>query len=363
MKKLILLLIIPLFLTGCFDYHELNTRAIVSGMAVDYEEGEFLVTLEILNSKKSDSEKESTDKSYYAEGSGKTLSEAIQECNLKVSKDAYYSHLKVVVLSEQIAKEKMESILDYLLRNPNIRNIFIPVMAAENDASEIIKTISTANPVSSEAIQSLIETNKQSNNIALNIDFETFADAMLDKRKDAALNIIKKEGEELSLAGIAAFHGYKLATTLNVKESSTFNVLNNTSENHTLSTYCNKEEEKRININLYHNKKTKIEYEDNKLKVKSDLLAVIVEDECNYDFRDPNVYPEIEKLFDSVIKEEFKQLMEKLQKNQADILKINDSYYKSKRKDLANWYELNVELETNLDVNKNGLIFKVTHDQ
>jgi len=363
MKKILLLLCIPFFLTGCFDYHELNARAIVSGVAIDWQDDEFLVTLEILNSKKSDSEKESTEKTYYIEGHGKTISEAIRECNLKVSKDAYYSHLKVVVISKQIAEEKMESILDYFLREPNIRNIFIPVMALDGMAQDILKTTTTANPVSSEAIQSLIETNKQSNHIALTIDFETFSDAMVDKRKDAMMNIIKKEKEDLELYGIAAFNNYHLATILNEEEASTFNVLNNTSENHTISTFCNKKENKRININLYQNKDSSIEFKEGKLKITSNLLAGIVEDECHYDFRDPSIYKEVESLFDDIVKEKYISLMEKLQKNQTDILKINDSYYKKNRKDLANWYTLKIEYDITIDVNKNGLIFKVTHDK
>ncbi len=363
MKKLILLLIIPFFLTGCFDYKELNTRAIVSGIAIDLKDDEFLVTIEILNSKKSDSEKESTNKTYYIDGKGATLSEAIQECNLRVAKDAYYSHLKVMIVSEEVAKEKMEHILDYLLREPNIRNIFIPVMALESDASEILKTVSTSNPVSSEAIQSIIESNKQGNQIALNLDFETFADALVDSRKDAVMNTIKKEEDHIALSGIAAFHNYKLATILDEKESSIFNVLQNESQNHTISTYCNELEKKWINIDLYHNKDTSIEYENGALKVKSDLKASIINDECHFDFRDPKVYKTVEEIFTKVIDNEMGNLIKKLQKNYSDILKINDSYYKKNRKDLANWYELDIKLETNIDVNKNGLIFKVTHDK
>lgn len=363
MKKWLIILIIPFFLTGCFDYKELNTRAIVSGIAIDLEDEEFLVTLEILNSKKSDSEKESTEKTYYIEGRGATLSDAIQECNLRVSKDAYYSHLKVMIVSEEIAKEKMEHILDYLLREPNIRNIFIPVMAIDSDASEILKTVTTANPVSSEVIQSLIETNKQGNQIALHLDFETFADALVDSRKDAVMNTIKKEEDHLALSGIAAFHNYKLATVLNEEESSIFNVLQNESENHMISTYCNEKEQKWINIDLYHNKDTEIEYKDGVLKVKSDLLASIINDECHYDFRDPKIYKTVEELFLKVINEQYTNVLKKLQKSRADILKINDSYYKKNRKDLANWYELDIKLETDIDINKNGLIFKVTHDK
>jgi len=363
MKKWLILLIIPFLLTGCYDYKELNSRAIVSGIALDFKYDAFQVTLEILNSKKSDSEKESSEKTYYVEGTGQTISEAIQNCNLKVSKDAYYSHLKVMIISESIAKEKMDKVLDYLLRDPNIRNIFIPVMAEGSDAGEVLKTVSTANPVSSEAIQNLIENNMQSNHIGIEQDFEVFADAFIDLRKDAVMNTVKKEKENIVLSGIATFRGSKLATILNQQEAAVYNVLSNNSKNHLVSTYCDEKEKKRININLYQNKNTSIEYKEGKLNVKSNLLASIIEDECNFDFRDPSVYPEIEKLFDKVIDDEFKSLIKKLQKNQSDILKINDSFYKKNRKDLANWYTLDLEFETEIDVNKNGLIFKVTHDK
>lgn len=363
MKKLLILLIIPLFLTGCFDYQELNERAIVSGLAIDLKEEDFEVTLEILNSKKSDSDKESTEKTYYVKGTGKTLSEAIQLANLKVSKDAYYSHLKVMVISEEIAKEKMEAIIDYLLREPNIRNIFIPVLAEGCKASDILETTSTANPVSSETIQSLLENNIASNHLALKLDFEEFADALVDKRKDAVLNTLKKEEENLVLSGIAAFEGYKMKTILNSNEAATYLVLKNESDNRYLKTLCNKEEKKYITIDLYENKHTDISFKENKILVKSDLKASIIDDECKFDFRNPENYPKVEELFKNVIKEEYENLFKKIKENKTDILGINEANYKKERKDLTNWYQYEVNYKYTIDINKNGLIFKVTHDK
>ena len=52
MKKIFFLLLIPFFLTGCYDYQELNNRAVIAGIAIDYKEDEFWVDLEILNNKK-----------------------------------------------------------------------------------------------------------------------------------------------------------------------------------------------------------------------------------------------------------------------------------------------------------------------
>ena len=49
MKKIWILLILPFFLTGCYDYQELNNRAVIAGIAIDYKEEEFFIDLEILN--------------------------------------------------------------------------------------------------------------------------------------------------------------------------------------------------------------------------------------------------------------------------------------------------------------------------
>lgn len=363
MKKLLILLIIPFLLTGCYDYQELNNRAIVAGMGIDYNKDEFTVTLEILNSKKSESEKESTNKTSYVSGVGKTIEEAMKDAHFRVSKDAYYSHLKVMVISEEVAKNKIDDIIDYLLREPNIRNIFMPVMALGSNAADIIETISTENPVSSENIQILIESNKKSENVALDQDFENFIDSFVDKRKDAALTVIKKEDDTLVLGGIAAFHESKLVTVLNNEEAGAYKVLKNDSNNHFVKTYCNESEKKYITIDLYQNKKTEIEFNDNKLMVKSNLLGSIVADECKYDFRNPSVYPELEKIFQKAIEKEYQNVLTKLQKNKSDILYINSNYYKKNRKELTNWYDLDISFETKLDINKNGLIFRVTNDE
>ena len=59
MKKIWIILLLPFFLTGCFDYQELNNRAVISGVAIDYQDKLFMVDLEILNNKKSTGQEES----------------------------------------------------------------------------------------------------------------------------------------------------------------------------------------------------------------------------------------------------------------------------------------------------------------
>ena len=49
MKK-ILVLLIPFILCGCWNYKELNQLAIVSGMAIEKENDEYVLTAQIINS-------------------------------------------------------------------------------------------------------------------------------------------------------------------------------------------------------------------------------------------------------------------------------------------------------------------------
>lgn len=363
MKKVFILAILTLFLTGCYDYQELNNRAIITGIALDYIDEEIVLNYEIMSTKKSDAKEQEEGKSYYIEGSGKTISEAFQKANLKLSKEPTLFHLKVLILSEDIAKEKISDILDYLIRDPEIYNIFHPVLAKEIEAREILKTTNKENPVSSEMIENMLENNKASNTITTDVNFENFLSQTIDSKTDSYLNVISKSEDTLALAGIAVFKDDKLRTILGIEEAATFNTLNNQSPNYYLKTTCPNNPAKYISINLYENDKTEIEFQDQKIIFKSDLEGSVVEDNCNIDFRNPQSYQEVDTLFIDIIKKKFEDVYKILQENQTDILKIQSTYYKMNRHNLENWYQYNVEFEINLKVNKNGLIFEVTEHE
>ena len=49
MKKILIIILTLLLCTGCFDYKEINDLAIINAIGVDYENDEYVITLEILN--------------------------------------------------------------------------------------------------------------------------------------------------------------------------------------------------------------------------------------------------------------------------------------------------------------------------
>ena len=356
MKKLLILILSTFLLTGCYDYQELNNRAIISGVALDLEDNKFQVTLEILTIKKSESDSGSSDKTYYVEGSGNTLSEAFKDCNLKINKEPYYAHLKVLIISQEIAKEKMSEVIDYMLREPNIRNIFIPVLSENTKAKVLLQSTTDESPIVSEAIENMLETNKAIESIAFDYDFETFVSSFVDKKKDAYLNSIRKEENNFKLSGIGAFENHKLKTILNEQQSSILNIISNASNKHLISVPCNNKNY--TNINMHYNLGTFTEVTD-KITIKSYISGTIVEDTCQLDFRNPDTYKDLQTKSNKVIQKEYENLLNTLKKNKTDLLGIQENYYKKERKDLTNWYQLDVEFDIQVTLNKNGLIFKV----
>ena len=363
MKKLLLLLIIPLFLTGCYDYQELNNRAIIAGVAIDYEEDAFHINLEILNNKKSSNQEEESSKTYYVKGSGPTLDKAFQDCHSRLSKEPYYSHLKILILGEEVAKEKLSEVLDYMIRDAAIRNIFLPVLAKGSKASEILETTTTENPIVSTSIQSMIENNKTNDSISILKDFEEFTSEIIDPYRDGYINTISKDEDTLLLSGIAAFHEYEFSFFLDTEEAITFNTLNNDSTNYYINIPCENKKEKYITIKLYQNDGTSFEFQENNITVQSKLNASIVEDSCHYDFRKPDTYNKLANLAKPLIEEEYQNVINKLKEEKTDILGISDQYYKKYRTPLDSWYTWNFAYDIEVNINKNGLIFEVKENE
>ena len=362
-KLLLLLLVLPFLATGCFDYQELNNRAVIAGIAIDYVQDNYAVTFEILNNKKSTSGEEESDKTYTLEGEGKTLPEAFQDCSLKISKDPYFAHLKVLILSEVVAQEKMLDVLDYFIRDASIRNIFYPVVAQDSSAKDILKSTTTENPIVSTSIQSMLENNKMNNGVVVRKDFEDFLNEVIDPYQDAYLNTIIKEEDTLVLKGIAAFKDHQLKTILSTEDAIAFNTLNNDSTNYYISSVCPNDSTQSITINLYDNTGTDFSFEEDAVQIKSHLTASIITDGCKFDLRDPEVYTTIDKLFEPLIEQHFQNAIKIIQKNQTDILGINNRYYKKNKKALEDWYTKDFTFDIQLNVNKNGLIFEVNENE
>lgn len=359
MKKLFLIAIILFGITGCYDYQELDNRAIIVGIAIDYEEEKFIVNYEILDSKKSGKDSEEI-KGYLVEGTGESIVDAIHDASDKLAKESYFSHVKVIIISEEMAQEKLLDVVDYTLRDPNIRSIFIPTVAKDYSAKEILGSTSSEAPVASENIEKLIENNKYNENVSIKVDFDKFMDKFEDKRIEPVVNALTLNNDKIELAGMAIFEDTSLKSILDKKTAAIYNVLTNESSNHSLTIDC---ENGKTIINLYKNKKTDFEITEDTLKIKSNLKATVVKDSCGNNFRDQTIYEEFNQKYEEVLKKEYEEFWKTIQKEETDILGIQKKYYQKTKKELEKWQDLKLETDITIEINKNGTTFEVKNHE
>lgn len=358
MKKIIVLTFFILFFTtGCYDYVELNKVAIVSGISIDYIENEYHISYEILNTKNKQDNPDAKD-TYIAKGKGENISEAFHATTLEIAKIPIFSHLKTVVISEDIAKNHIEGILDYLARENYIRKIFLMVVAKDNAAYEILENTDTNNPVASTAIKELIENTGYRNNIATTLSFEEFGADLINPRTDAYLTSITIDNGEIALGPLAIFKEYKMETFLSKNESAIFNLLNNTSKENQIKIDCPNDSDKFIMFNTYNTPETHIKIENNIVNISSEVEFRIVENHCDYDFKKEETYKTLQKNLSKKLKKEIEETNEVILKYKTDILKIEDLYYKKYKKNI-NFTELNYKYEAKAIINRNGIIFEV----
>lgn len=134
-----LIIICTSFLTGCWNYRELEKLAIVSAVAIDKDgKDKVLATVEIVNVQQE--KQQSLNEPVYIQAVGETYFDAIRSMVAIQGKKLYWSHAKAVIVSEEIAKEGIVDVLDFLNRDAEVRSDMWVLISKERNARDIFKS-------------------------------------------------------------------------------------------------------------------------------------------------------------------------------------------------------------------------------
>lgn len=357
MKKFIILIISILMLTGCYDNIELNNLAIVTGIGIDYIDDEFCVTYEILNDIQTEGD---SALSYTASGKGKTLPDAIVDANYRVAKKPYFAHLKIVLISENILQGNLKKITDYLLRDTNIRDEFFLLVSNKSTPKEILEHNNEYYPVVSDLIADLIENEKYNNSLVVFENFQKTLTKFISKNTDAVLNSLSIIEDEISLNNFYALKDYNFNYILSKDESTLYNLLTT----NTFSREFKKEySDGNVTINITYSN-VKIDVTSDELSFKLDLKGRLIENNPAFDLKKEEIYKMLNNDFEEIIKSDIEKFIKNIQKNQSDILGLQEIYYKKTRKENNNlWIHSKVNVSVNLQINTKGFIFEVANEK
>ena len=363
MKKFLIILIIPFLLSGCYDYNELSDLAIVSGIGIDYKNDEYSVTFEILSTKK-EGETSASSGSYNVTSNGSTVFEAFNNNGNLIDKVPYFEHVDVIVISEEVAKNHLKEVGEYIIRTSKLRNESYLAIASDISAKEVIESKTKDKPVAASFITKLMENNKNSASAGYYMPYTEILNSILTDGEDAILSVVtvKENNEEknIELVGLGVFEDFKLKHIFNIEESSILNLLSNFDHQAVyFKDKCNNDINGVIEISIYESE-VKIEPNNENVKISGKLNARINEDTCNNNLREEKIYEELQKKFTKIIEQKMTNVLEILQDKNSNALKIGKYYYqKTRSPEYKLWTKQKFTYDLDLKINKKGLIFEV----
>jgi spore germination protein KC len=154
-KSIILLFIIvsTIFLSGCWDRHELQDLDIVSAIGIDEggnnSENRYLVTVQIINEGKIATAGGQGGKSSVAtpvtsySANGSIIAEALRKINQKSPQELFYPHVQLMAIGEELARKKgIQDLFDLIERDSQFRTMF-PVLIVRNNTAKTLLQITT----------------------------------------------------------------------------------------------------------------------------------------------------------------------------------------------------------------------------
>lgn len=349
MKKVIIILFSVFIVTGCYNYRELNELAIVSAIGINKTDDGYEVIVQVVNTQKQGTDSNSTGdqpKFIIYKQKGKTIQEALRYVVLESPKRFYTNHMTLLLISQTIAENGIQDILDYFARDSEVDKQFLVLITKDEKTDDVISTLTALETLNAKNIKDSLLADKNYLGASEVINFEELLSTYLNKRKDITLPSViikgkKEEGEKednlkesepstrIVLDDIAIFKENKMVNFLSSKDSINTSILKGNINNTIYTHKCNDNNYTAIEI-VKVGVQTKTDNLEVTINVKEN--ATINEINCNMNLRNEK---EIEKLQEDIEKEmekSIKKTLSKLQDNDSDIIGYEDMLYKDNPK-------------------------------
>ncbi|WP_238933739.1 Ger(x)C family spore germination protein [Brevibacillus choshinensis] len=225
MALLLTIVLCMLTVSGCWDRREVNDIAIVIAMAVDKEAEGVRLSVQVplvshMGGTSGGGGGTSGEKSYYVDSAvGKTMRDAHNKMQSRMSRHIYYAHHRIVVIGESLAKDGFRESLDIISRFPENR-LTAYIVATKGKAISLLEAQPQFERFSGEAIRELVKA------VAIPVTIKDVSQMLNTPGVDPFLPIFeavnsqpKGKSKEIQSTGIAAFRGERLVTTYTAEEA------------------------------------------------------------------------------------------------------------------------------------------------
>jgi spore germination protein KC len=231
--KLLICLVLSLLLSGCWDQKELTEMAIVSAIGVDMDEnGSLAGTFQIVSPSgvagtlQGGAGGGTSVVTYTA--TGNNMVELSRRVSNQVSRSIFYSHANLLVIGEQLARNKdIAKILEALDRDIEFRKTAKVVIAHDSTAADLLKVTTPLDKVPANKVAKTLEFSEERWGETFPVEISEVIEALTTEgkepvipgfhvqgkveegKKDANIHMVDPD-TVLKAAGIAVFKGGKL---------------------------------------------------------------------------------------------------------------------------------------------------------
>lgn len=271
----------------------------------------------------------------------------LSKLNLENEKTLNLSHCTAIIISEDLAKDGIENIINTITNNIEIRPT-CNILISKEKTSEFLKIASNIEDISSKFYNSFIKSAKTTSYITTCELSEFYSNLNYDIQEPVALYSYIKD-DSIETLGLAVFKDYKMVGRLSGLETICYNILTNNFEQATIEVYNfqNPELPIAINIEKSDNTKIKVNLENNipKIECNVNVESKILTANKNYDFSTQESLKQLESEINLFLEKSISDFLYKTSKEyNSDIIGF-EGYFKKNfltqnEIDKYNWQEL-----------------------
>ncbi|MFJ7733391.1 Ger(x)C family spore germination protein [Lysinibacillus sp. NPDC097231] len=377
-KAICLLTILTLLLSGCWSKRELNELAIVVALGIDKVDNDFEITVQVVDASEISSKQPTSGRSPVItyQSTGTTVFEAIRKMTTVTARKLYFSHLQVVVLGNELAKEGISEPLDLISRDHEFRNDFDVIVAHDATAEEVLNVLTPIEKVPANKMLKSLKTSEKTWGTTQSVKIDELINTLYSNEKSVVISAIEIQGDKnvgmdqtnvkrskspvlLKYTGLAVFKEDKLIGLLTEDESRSLGFLRDKIESTIEILACSKGGT--LSTEITHSKTTikgKFENGAPKINVSIDVNQNIGEVACNIDLTKEKSIHFVNKKTEELIKKRIEETISTVQRNyRVDIFGFAEVLHRKNHKEWKkikkDWPTIFQELPVKVEVNVN----------
>jgi spore germination protein KC len=311
-------------LTGCWSKHELSDIAIATALGIDQADGRFRVSVQLLNPGEIAS-KVPTDRTpvFVHAVEADTIFEAMRKLTTLAPRKIYLSHIRLIILGEELAEKGIAKPLDYLSRDHEMRADFFIAIAKNHSAEELVSVLTPLEKIPANQVFTTLEMSEQTWAPTKGINLDELINSLVSDGKTPVLTGISLHGSaktgasmenisvvrpktEIQVTGLGVFKQDSLVGWMTEKESKGFNYITSNIGNTVGSFPCRNKKEDRITVEVIRSQAEligKVKNGTPSLTVKITAEENIGEVQCDIDLTDPAIIRDLEKKAEEEVEE------------------------------------------------------------